>query len=121
MRRKTDYNYKEIITPNPYLYCSQLQKLCNVLKIKIEAQRSKTSNSIYIIIEDLNIKMRIADHTRMGWPPYESTTKQTSWYTKLWWWIGYHGPYQLNWWLKERFGNRHMTDKELLKLLFKIK
>lgn len=22
-----------------------------------------------------------------------------TWYWRIWWWFGYHGLYQLNWWL----------------------
>jgi hypothetical protein len=28
--------------------------------------------------------------------------REPTWYWKLWWWFGYHGIYQINWWWKKR-------------------
>jgi len=28
--------------------------------------------------------------------------REPRWYWRLWWWIGYHGLYQINWWWKGR-------------------
>ena len=39
----------------------------------------------------------------------------TKWYRYIWWWIGYHGPYQINWWLKKKYGNLYMHDRTLWK------
>lgn len=28
--------------------------------------------------------------------------RHATWYWKIWWWIGYHGLYQIDWWLKRK-------------------
>lgn len=37
--------------------------------------------------------------------PYGSG-RSVTWYWRIWWWIGYHGPYQLSWIWERRFGNQ---------------
>jgi len=27
--------------------------------------------------------------------------RQPTWYWRIWWWFGYHGLYQINWWWKD--------------------
>jgi hypothetical protein len=27
--------------------------------------------------------------------------RKPTWYLKIWWWFGYHGLYQINWYLKK--------------------
>ena len=27
-------------------------------------------------------------------------TRKGTWYWRIWWWFGYHGLYQINWWWK---------------------
>jgi len=28
--------------------------------------------------------------------------RKATWYWRIWWWFGYHGLYQINWWLKKK-------------------
>lgn len=27
--------------------------------------------------------------------------RRDTWYWRIWWWIGYHGLYQIDWWIKK--------------------
>ncbi len=29
--------------------------------------------------------------------------RQATWYWRLWWWFGYHGLYQINWWWRKKW------------------
>ena len=44
---------------------------------------------------------------------------EAPWYRKIWWWIGYHGLYQVDWYLKKRGidigGNFHKVIDTLTK------
>lgn len=47
-------------------------------------------------------------------------SREDSWLYVAWWRIAYHGPYQLNWWLKKRyFGTAEgVHDRQLLAAMF---
>jgi len=32
----------------------------------------------------------------------EKEMRRPTWYWRIWWWFGYHGLYQINWWLKRK-------------------
>lgn len=83
MERSTDYIYKNIIIKDPRGYCGTLKKIFTELGFNLEIKRSATSRSCYMILNDLNMYIRIADHDRMGYPPYKGYIKQKTWLERL--------------------------------------
>lgn len=35
-------------------------------------------------------------------PKPVKAARKATWYWRIWWWIGYHGIYQIGWWWKKR-------------------
>ncbi len=44
-----------------------------------------------------SVKSRFGEEKAKG-----LTGRSATWYWKIWWWIGYHGLYQINWWYKKQ-------------------
>ena len=42
---------------------------------------------------------------QMGWRNFKGGRKG-AWWVRIWWWYGYHGLYQIDWWMKKREGAR---------------
>jgi len=79
MERNTDYDYRNIVCENPTRYFRVVSKLEKMLGYSVKVDRSKTSNSYYLTVKDLNMKIRISDHNRMGFPPYKSVEHKRWW------------------------------------------
>ena len=80
MERKDGYDYREIICNNPEQYCKIFRKLQKILDYEVRSTKSRTSRSFYIIIYDVNMKIRISNHKRMGYPPYKSSMPVKKWW-----------------------------------------
>jgi|GEM_PF-3604180 len=39
--------------------------------------------------------------------------RKSTWYWRIWWWFGYHGLYQINWWFKFWFTDRFTIAHDL--------
>ncbi len=53
-------------------------------KLEIEEIEEREGCFLSVSVKERNNKMR-----------------KKTWYWSIWWWMGYHGLYQINWWLKK--------------------